>query len=458
MLNISKSSSWFIATRFMLRQSVIKGLYTDLKKPIANILFYSGIVLRAFGVKRGLYLILKSRRVDDVARANSTIRHIIQQGEDGKSEFSQLFCYSPFLLGPLEGYERRILILKLPVLQNGKVLEKGALIFKFNPTFIPMYLYLDADLLFKYFRLIFEPSWAGYSSEEILVWTEHRSEKIVVLSQDETDFEFLSEMDTNLIPVKLGAADWVNPETFYKIDVTEKKYDVIYLANFTSGKRVDRYIRAIVRISRIKSDYRAALVCAPPGFSQREVMATLGWAKNKAKITYFDAMPQSDLNKLLNQSKVNILLALKEGANKGLTEGLFSGTPAILISENIGVNRDSINENTGKIVPDYALEDTLIWFSEHYDEYKPEKWANEHISPTASTKILANKLKEIELENGRDWTVGLFPKVNEPELAYLHSKHDWLLSKRMELLTGFSKGADEKSIISFLEQLQVKAD
>jgi len=441
----------------MLRQSLLKLIYTDLKKPIANILVYSGIGLRALGVRRGLYLILKGRRVDEVACANSIIRHVIQQSEVDKSEFGKLFCYNPFPLRPLEFYQGRILILKLPVLRDTMVLEKGALIFKFSPTFFAMYTHLDIKLLSKYFRLIFEPSSSGYATEEILVWTTLKTEKIIVQTPEDLDFKFLSQLDKNLIPIKLGAADWVNTKVFHKVKDAKKDFDVVYIASFNPIKRVDRYIRAVVRINRIRKEFRAALVCAAPGFSRRETMATLDWARNKANITFFDGMPQSDLNILFNQSKVNILLSLREGANKALSEGLFSGTPSILLKENIGVNRDSINEYTGKIIPDDRLEEALIWFSDHYNEFQPEKWANNHISPTVSTEKLANMLKRIEKKEGRGWTVGLYPKVNQPELAYLDSKDDWLLNKRMDLLTMFSKGADEKGITSLLNRLQDNA-
>lgn len=446
-------NAWVIVTRFMLRQTVVKLFYTDLKKPIAMILVYAGFILRCFGARKiGLHFILKGRRVDEVNRANSVIRDVIQQSVRGNSEFSALFSYSH--LQALEYYAARILILKLPILRDTELLEKGAIIFKFTETFIPMYHYLEIGLLSKYFRLIFEPSWAGYSTEELLVWTNYRPEIFVVLTPDEDDFKFLTDMNTNLIPVKQGAAEWVNPRMFYKSECTKKMYDVICIANFNPVKRVDRYIRAIVRVTRVKNDFRAALVCAPPGSARRETLATIEWASDKANISFFEKMSQPELNNLINQSKVNVLLSLKEGANKALSEGFFSGTPGILLSENIGVNRASINEHTGKIIPDSELEATLMWFSDHYDEYKPEKWANEYLTPVASTNKLAKTLEVIEVSEGRTWSIGLFPKVNQPELAYLSPEHDWLLDKRIELLNIFSRGAIEEKIVTFLEQLQ----
>lgn len=453
MRNIFNFSSWFLVTRFLIRQSIMKLLHTALKKPLAVTVVFSGLMMRGSGMRSmGLKVILKGRRIDDVAQADKIIRKIIRQNEGDQSEFRELLGGGPDRT--LEFYEGRTLLLKLPVLGDEGLLEKGAIIFKFSETFIRMYLSLDVRLLSKYFRIIFEPSSSGYSAEEILSWTTIAPEKIIVFSPDDGDFQFLSDLDTNLVPMKLGAADWVNPKIFHKIKDVEKEFDAIYVANFNPVKRVDRYIRAVTRINRSRSDFRAALVCAIVGDARREILTMLEMVSDKANISFYDGMPQSDLNMLLNKSKVNMLLSLKEGANKGLSEGLFSGTPAILLDENTGVKRDNINDKTGKITPDAELEDTLIWFSEHHDEYRPDEWADEFLSPDASTKTLAEKLAELEAFEGRAWTVGLYPKVNQPELAYLHPEDDWLLQKRMALLNNFTAGADEKDILKFLEQLQ----
>lgn len=431
----------------------MKWLHTGLKKPMANILVYSGMLLRLIGMSRyGLKLILLGRRVYDVAPANAIIQKISTQCEKNGAEFQALLTHDPNR--PVKVFYRRILILKVPVIVDNKIIERGAIIFKFSEIFIPMYHLLEVNLFAKYFRIILEPSSSGYSAEEILIWTTLGTEKIIVLSPDKGDFEFLSKIKTNLIPVNLGAADWVNPEIFYKLNEIPKEYDSIYVANFNPVKRVDRYIRAVVNITRQKSNYHAALVCAGHGSAETEIMAILNWAQAKAKISFFSRMSQVELNKLINQSRVNVLLSLREGANKGLSEGLCSGTPALLLEENVGVNRDKINSLTGKIVPDAALEDTLIWFANAKEEFKPQEWVNEHYSPIASTNSLANCLAEIEAADGRVWSMGLYPKVNQPELAYLNSENNWLLPKREELLSMFSKGADEKKVIIFLNDLQ----
>jgi hypothetical protein len=150
---------------------------------------------------------------------------------------------------------------------------------------------------------------------------------------------------------------------------------------------------------------------------------------------------------------VNVLLSLREGANKVLAEGMFAGTPALLIAENMGVNRRNINDQTGRIVPDGELEDALVWFSDNYHKYKPRHWAEMHISPIASTRALSSKLREIELSEGRIWTKDLMPKVNQPELGYLNPADNWLLEKRISLLHLFSRGADATAALQFIQEL-----
>lgn len=449
---MSRSCSFLTVTLFRVRQAIRFWQYVWLRRPLAFALVIIGISQRALGMKKaGLNLILRGRRVDNIEIATSIIRKIISSYEKRIIEL-QGFLPQNFMQ-PIEKYASRMLILKIPHIDGNKVLEKGVVIFKFTETFIPVYLALDVNLLSKYFRVVLEPSWAGYSIADILVWSGISPEKVIVLSPDSDDFKFLSGLASNLVPHSLGAGDWVNPKNFYNLPDVEKAYDAIYIANYNPAKRVDRFIRAIARINKKHRNFSAALVCAGHGTAQREIRATLDCVSSKANIAFFGPVSQAELNFMLNQSKVNVLLSLKEGANKVLTEGMFSGAAALLLEENVGVKRSNINSHTGKVVPDAQLEDALIWFSEHYKEFSPHTWASSHIAPAVSTQLLAEKLREIELSEGKQWTVGLFSKVNQPEMAYLESENDWLLAKRAELLTHLHKGNDEERIKSFLDSL-----
>jgi glycosyltransferase involved in cell wall biosynthesis len=447
-----KDYSWIIINRFRLRQAILFWLHTRGKTSIAHAFVLAGLALHHLGIRRrGLLWILKGRRAAQVPYAASAVHGPLRKGFASKKEVIGLLDSSAQLKST--DFVGRVLILKTPSILDGKVIEKGAIILKFSETLSPLYQLLDNRLLSKYFRIILEPSSVGYSSPELLVWQSLDPEHVIVLASYEDDFMFLNEICSNLIPVALGPADWVNPLTFFQRQDIAKIYDCIYVANFNPIKRVDRFVRAVARVCSNHPDYRAALVCASHGNAQREVMETLKWAADKADISYFPGVNQAGLNTLFNQAKVNVLLSLREGANKGLAEGLFAGTPALLIAECVCGNRRHITPETGLISRDGDLEETLVWFSDHYRQFDPRKWAELNISPLASTRVLSEALRELELTEGRIWTHDLLPKVNQPELGYLNDSDNWLLAERTTLLEVFSKGADPTVAHRFVQHL-----
>jgi hypothetical protein len=279
---------------------------------------------------------------------------------------------------------------------------------------------------------------------EILVWTQLRPEKVVVLAPYQPDFDFLLAGRSNLVPITLGPADWVNPARFAKREGAAKVYDAIYIANFNPIKRVDRYLRAVVRASQRRPGFRAALVCAGLGKETRhgqDILATIAWAKRHANLDFFHSVNQRQLNELLNRAKLNVLVSLREGANKCLAEGLFAGTPALLIDECACGNHRHITPETGRSVPDRDLEHALTWFADHHTSFRPDAWADNSISPIVSTGLLSTTLRALEVATGSGWTTDLKPKMNQPELGYIDPSDDWLLTRRTELLAAFARNS-----------------
>jgi glycosyltransferase involved in cell wall biosynthesis len=446
-----KLYSKFRLGHFWMRQTVVTWLHTTLRKPVSRSLWVVGWFLTKSGFhKTGLNLLLKGRRIASISGSESTIRRLIERDLQGRRLESLLVSVEGRNAGEFAG---RVLILKTPVIRGNEVVEKGALIVKFTETCGALYQLLDVHLLAEYFRVILEPSWVGYSLAELLVWCKLSPEKVVVLSPYEDDFEFLSRLDLNLVPIVLGPADWVDPETFKEAADSQKEYDSIYVANFDPLKRVDRYLRAVVRVTRLKSDFKAALVCARHGTARQEILDTIGWAQSRANVSFFTGMRQKDLNELVNKAKVNVLASLREGANKGLAEGLFAGVPALLIAECACGNHRHINALTGRVVPDASLESALLWFSENYGDFSPREWAMKNISPSQSVRRLSETLREIEVGEGRAWTKDLYAKVNMPELDYLDPHARRLLSERSALLHAFERGCDRDTAMEFLRNL-----
>ncbi|PTB98414.1 hypothetical protein C9993_07825 [Marinobacter sp. Z-F4-2] len=431
----NKLGMYLKVNTFLCQQGLKKIIHFKLKVPLSKALVLIGLIFRRVGKsKAGLELILKGRRVAQVKKADDLIFEMVKRNSDN---FESLLPFAPDF--DVEMISRRILILKLPELSDGLIKEKGAIIIKFSESFSIIYKNFDVNSLSKYFNIILEPSSVGYSLPEILVWNKLSPAKVFVMAPYRDDFNFIKGIQANLIPLTLGPSDWVNTERFFKINGKEKNYDAIYIANFNPIKRVERYIKAVSRIQKVRPNFKAALILADHGDKKDEILKYIEYFERKVKIDYFGAMSQVQLNEILNSAKANLLISLREGSNKGLAEGLFSGTPGILIAENAGGNHAHMNEFTGKIVKDGDLEKAMIWLSENYESLSPEVWAKENMSAEISAANLSQVIKGFELEEGREWNTDLKAKINSPELSYFDSRDDWLLSKRRELLEIFSR-------------------
>ncbi|MBU2986848.1 glycosyltransferase [Saccharophagus degradans] len=311
--------------------------------------------------------------------------------------------------------KKRALILKAPRFDSRlHVVEKGVLLIKFSTTFKFYLQNIDCEKLLECFHIVLEPSWAGYCLPEIIGWTKY-DQKIIIECSEVQDYEFIKKLNSNLIPVRFGSSDWVDHRVFYPKE-TNKIYDVIYISNYNSIKRNHAYLKAIKNI-RIPN-FKAALVCNSWGDCKDNVQTLIDFYGLSKSLDVFEALKQSELNDLLNKSKLNVLLSLKEGSNRSIFESMFSGIPAIVLKDNVGVNKEYINCSTGKLIDSRNLEAEIIDVSNNYLDYSPREWALENISTYATKRKLDEELKFLAEEEGLEWNMGTHLKVNIPEAHY----------------------------------------
>lgn len=131
-----------------------------------------------------------------------------------------------------------------------------------------------------------------------------------------------------------------------------------------------------------------------------------------------------------------MLLSRKEGSNKTLFESMFANTPVILLSNNVGVNKDYINEYTGRLVREAELPDAILEFASG-STLQPRVWAMANITPERSTQKLEAKLASI----GADVPgISLFVKVNAPEATYMDARVAARMPQIGTVLRQFEKG------------------
>jgi hypothetical protein len=155
---------------FRIRQALNWCIHTRLARLAAYALIQIGSFVNAVGIRpSGLKIIFFARRIAPLPSGDRAIRKVMEEDAVDRDPLDRLLG-NPHPRSLL-ACAPRILILKVPCLQNGQVVEKGALIIKFTETFAPFFLGIDTNQLADHFWIILEPSRVGYSVPELVLWT-----------------------------------------------------------------------------------------------------------------------------------------------------------------------------------------------------------------------------------------------------------------------------------------------
>lgn len=302
-------------------------------------------------------------------------------------------------------FERRLLILAAPTDS-----EKGVILVKFNLYFTYFFTLFDSSIFDRY-HLVLEPSWVGFFDPQILQF-EAFSAPVFVLSIEDRDLQYISERRSNLVPVRLGANYWVNPDIFYELPEVEKEYDVVTVALWADFKRHYVLFDALRRAGH--RGLRAACIGMPYPRTKESIIDEARAYGVEGQVDFFECLTQEQINELFNKSRAHMIFSRKEGANKATTEAMFANIPAFVPKGfNYGTAFEHLNPETGGTFDEAELPGLLRRIHEgELKSLNPRRWAVEHISPQASTakleRIIYGDVK------GR-----LKVKVNSPDLSYL---------------------------------------
>lgn len=318
----------------------------------------------------------------------------------------------PLPEGRMRSFRARTLVLKPPRREGDTTVERGVL---FTKTFWELAVLTDVERLLRDYWLVIEPGWSGYADAHLLYYCRFPY-PVLVCSPEITDYHFLQHLHTNLIPVPIGASDWAHPEIFHPIEGIEKVYDAVMVAGWAVYKRHHALFRALKHLRH--TDIKVAIVGFEWEGSREEIEMLIDLYVVRKHLDIYQSLPPPEVNRVLNQSKVNLILSLREGANKSVFEGFFADVPGIVLRHNIGINKSYINEYTGRLIDERELPQVLLWFREHYRDFRPREWAMQNISPHATTAKLNAILREIACEHGEPWTRDIVAKSNCPNPTY----------------------------------------
>lgn len=369
------------------------------------------LALAAGATGLGLRVLMAEHRLSGGARLTAEVRR----------RLPQIFDHLDTLIAPADIahlpriLHHRAIVLQAPTVSGGRI-RRGVLLIKFTESFRFFYHHVDVEKLLRYFRVVLEPSWSGYCLPDILFWCRY-GKPVVVQASEPLDRRFLEELDTSLVPICVGASDWVDHRVFQPLGL-QRDFDVIYVANLSPIKRVHVYLKTLGEIVARRGSVRAALVMGGWGGDKSTFDELLNLYSLHDQVEVFMNLKQPQLNELLNRARVSVLLSKKEGSNKTLFESMFADTPVLLVKDNIGVNKDYINEHTGMLVAEDEFAAAIERFMDAPPPLSPRTWAMANIAPEITARKLQALLDELYPEDATT-TAALWPKVNTPEATYM---------------------------------------
>jgi len=398
----------------LLAPSAIKYLLSDIARknlthPVSALMHLLALTMYRVGANRAATsLLMRAHR----GAPTKWITESVLRHRDFIIAYSKNFVMNA---RPSPRWKQRCIVLQLPA-GEGATGRAGVLLMKFTRTFGTAAALLDINRLRQRFHVVLEPDWAGYCLPDILAWC-GTGRLVVVQSSAKSDREFLSQFSSDLVPVDFGASDWVDHRIFRPLNCV-KKYDSVYVANLSRGKRLHAYLRAVANIVSLDSTYRGALVCSSWGGSRTTLNALIAFYEVERHVDVYHQVPQNRLNEILNLSKVNVLMSFKEGSNKSLFEAMFAGTPVLALRENTSINHAYVNGQTGRLVSEQEVVDALLHFRRNWQDYDPRPWAMANISPQVTTQKLESLLRTLSPPAPQDFDEHLLVKVNSPEATY----------------------------------------
>ena len=298
--------------------------------------------------------------------------------------------------------------------------EKGVILVQYNDAFNKFVSVFDLARVSQFYRIVLEPSTWGYCDPAILFFLNLHTD-VIIQAQYAPDFQYICSLASNMIPLRIGAGDWVDDDLFQPTPFSEKIYDIVMVASWQRIKRHEVLFDALRKCGGAVK--RIALIGYPSsGRTKNDIMSEAERYGVAEMIDVFEHISRADVSRLIGQSKIGVMLTLREGANKGIYECLFSGVPVVISDRNIGVNREHINQSTGLVASDENLPEKMVLLLENIHSYAPREWALRTTGYKNSTRILNDCLNTCAARDGEEWTQDIYAKKNDTNARYVFDR------------------------------------
>lgn len=248
-----------------------------------------------------------------------------------------------------------------------------------------------------------EPSTWGYMDPVLLPFLGCDLD-VLVQAQNATDFGFVEGLGSNLVPLRLGAGDWVDPSLFHPRPVAERRHDIVAIGAWDHLKRHDVIFRAVARLRSQGRRASLALVGYDMGWTRAHVERQARRHGLVQDVTWLDRVPYADVARIVADSRVGVLMSRREGANRGIYECWMADTPTVVYRHHRGVNLDQVTPANGLLADDDELAPALATVLDHPARFGARAWALAHTGCHVATRRLNEAAAERAARRGLPWT------------------------------------------------------
>jgi glycosyltransferase involved in cell wall biosynthesis len=294
--------------------------------------------------------------------------------------------------------------------------ESGVLLLTYTGASQFFLVNFDVGEISKRYAIVLEPSWATFPEPYMGLFSCSGPRTVCEMISDEAA-EAVRKSQIPVLPIAIGAQDWVDTEVFKPLPGVQKDFDVIMIATFAPWKRHAVLFRAMQKLRPRR--IRVALVGVTWERTRKEFEQEIRRYGVQDDCTIFQGILPAQVNEVLNRSKVKVLLTKIEGANRALSEAMSANVPVVVYKHIMGPRRTDVNPMTGMYADDEELPDVLTKAIESYRQFQPRAWYLQNSGYHNSTSTLNEALRLAAHARNENWTTDIVGKVNRPEAEYV---------------------------------------
>jgi glycosyltransferase involved in cell wall biosynthesis len=287
-------------------------------------------------------------------------------------------------------------VLKEPLVERDRVC-KGALVLNFVDEVVTRL----PDLQRFYF-LVERKGWHGFN-------TSHYAD--IKLIEDLATLELTRKHLPDKILLEIANGEFVDEAVFRPLG-REPKFDVVQIACWSPRKRIELMIEAAARLPEISFLHLGHFENQGSAEELRYRDACIAQADRLGANIAFpfghcnrnEELPtdKQEINQWLNQARIGVLTATKEGLNRFKMECMAADRPMLVASDAGGPTQKHINARTGRLFDPTpaalaaAITDTLHTL----DQFSPRAYLLEHTGHANSLAKLRNAFRELCAKTG----------------------------------------------------------